>query len=183
MMLDDPATSILAWGVVAAVALLAALFDIRKRQIPNGLTASLFFTGLAWALQFHGWVGLGESCAAALLLALPYVLLFAFAGGGAGDAKLMAGAGAWLGLADGMLALGGVALFGILLAVVKAITMRQARSVAGNVGWIASSLAATVFTCGKVRGLAPVARERMTTIPYGIAIFCGILATGVVVIM
>jgi len=47
-----------------------------------------------------------------LLLGIPYFLLFAFAGGGAGDAKIMAALGAWVGWHNGIAVVVGVSIGG-----------------------------------------------------------------------
>ena len=97
--------AIFQWGVVIGASLFAVVSDIRQRRIPNALTFPLLAVGLIWAACFGGLAGLLEALGACALLALPYVLLFIFVGGGAGDAKLMGAIGAWLGLRYGLVAL------------------------------------------------------------------------------
>jgi prepilin peptidase CpaA len=84
---------------IAALVLVAAacIPDLRTRRIPNALT----FGGAAAALAFHslegGWTAAAWSVggwAAGLALFLPMFLL---RGMGAGDVKLLAAIGAWLG--------------------------------------------------------------------------------------
>ncbi|MBM4028430.1 MAG: prepilin peptidase [Planctomycetes bacterium] len=81
------------WGVVLGASLAAALTDLRNRRIPNRLTMPLALVGLAVAFYGGGWANLGAAGAAYLVLALPYILLFLLAGGGAGDAKMMGATG------------------------------------------------------------------------------------------
>lgn len=92
-------------GLVPLIALLAwaAIVDWRTRRIPNWLTLSLLFggllRGLLGTLGAAGGAGfvLGEALLGATVglgLGLP---LFALGARGAGDAKLYAAAGAWLG--------------------------------------------------------------------------------------
>lgn len=104
------------WGTVIGASLAAAVIDLRSQRIPNVLTIPLFFSGLLQAALWGGGPAILDSLLAACVLMLPYVLLFVFAGGGAGDAKLMGGIGAWLGLMKGALALGAVSVTGILFA-------------------------------------------------------------------
>jgi len=82
---------------VGTVLALACISDLRTRRIPNALT----FTAAATALLFHlitgglnaaGWALAG--CLVGVLLFLP---MFALRGMGAGDVKLLAAVGAWLG--------------------------------------------------------------------------------------
>lgn len=88
--------------IAIALAALASASDIRTRRIPNALTfgaagAALLYwfstLGLAGALTSAG--GWGTACA----LFLPF---FALGGLGAGDVKLAAAIGAWLGPADAL---------------------------------------------------------------------------------
>jgi prepilin peptidase CpaA len=85
---------------VVAIVLVATITDIRRRRIPNALT----FPAAIAALLFHavtgGWQGaawsLGGWCVGALL----FFPIFALRGMGAGDVKLLAAVGAWLGPAQ-----------------------------------------------------------------------------------
>ena len=113
------------WGVVLGASLAAAIWDLRSRRIPNALTLPLVVTGLLYGLLAGGLSGLGQAAAACVVVALPYILLFVFAGGGAGDAKMMGALGAWLGLAAGAVVLGTVAATGVVLGLLNLATKRQ----------------------------------------------------------
>ena len=84
-----------------AMLVVAAYVDWRSRRIPNWLTLSLLLAGLvrgafAATLGLNGF-GLGDAvlgASAGLGISLP---LFVLGARGAGDAKLYAAAGAWLG--------------------------------------------------------------------------------------
>ncbi len=163
------------WIVVIAIALLAGLTDVFTRRVPNILTGPAWLLGLAWALGDGGLGRFAEVLAASVILAAPYVLLFLFAGGGAGDAKLMAAIGAWLGILNGLLALLAIALCGSLLAVAYALhhgrfwsVMTYMRQSIGTVMYVACNR-------GKLSEARCVVleREEMTTMPYGLAIFLG----------
>ena len=93
------------WGVVLCVSLIGAITDLRSGRIPNFLTMPILLAGATWAVWLCGPAGLADALLGCLLLATPYVLLFVFAGGGAGDAKLMGAIGAWLGVVNGLVAL------------------------------------------------------------------------------
>lgn len=165
------------WGTVLGASLVAAVHDARSRRIPNWLTAPLFLSGVAVQISLAGLDGALESLASALMLASPYILLFAFAGGGAGDAKLMGAIGAWLGFLQGAVVLGSVALVGVVFAVVYARSKNRLREVAGRLSAGSKALVAPVFGAGSVRDVAahlPKPREGLR-MPYGIAIFAGVL--------
>ena len=144
---------------------------------------------LAGGLAFAGWVGgaagVAESLAACLLLALPYVLLFLFAGGGAGDAKLMGAIGAWMGLYFGIVVLLAVAGAGIVFALAHAVAKRKVRIVIENVmvmftACTAMLLARTPFSFAPTEASE---EQHVDRIPYGLAIFAGVLvASGVLLL-
>ena len=85
--------TVIQWGIVIGASLIAAITDLHRRRIPNALTVPLLLFGLIKSTCLAGGSGLLESAGACFLLALPFVLLFIFAGGGAGDAKLMGAIG------------------------------------------------------------------------------------------
>lgn len=90
-------TTAAAWSVALTAALIAAVTDLWKYRIHNKLTWPLLVSGLI----FHSVASGGSGSAAALVGAcvgmLPFLLLYLLGGMGAGDVKLMAGLGAWLG--------------------------------------------------------------------------------------
>lgn len=76
---------------------LACVFDLRERRIPNLLTFGGAAAALVYATASQGWGGLlnsVEGWAVGLALFLPMFLL---GGMGAGDVKLLACLGAWIG--------------------------------------------------------------------------------------
>lgn len=165
----------LQWGVVISASLVAAGIDLRTRRIPNLLTAPLLLAGWVCAVIFGGFAGLADAAAATFVLGLPFVLLFIFAGGGAGDAKLMAALGAWLGVLNGTVVLVAVLLSGALVAIGYALATRQARTVMSNLKRIASSTAVRALArqgFDEQRHGSPKTSE-MQSIPYAVAIFMG----------
>lgn len=170
------------WGVVLGASLIAALWDLKCRRIPNVLTLPLFAAGLLQAALFSGWDGFQSSFAAGVILALPYVVLFLFGGGGGGDAKLMGAIGTWLGLSSGLVVLVFVSLFGILLALLKAAFKGRFFAVLENIRAIVFSFMVFAGTRGRVNTVSDTAdaieSERMT-VPYGPAIFAGVLGAAI----
>lgn len=167
------------WVIVIGAALFAAASDIRTRRIPNLLTGPLFAAGLLWATWNHGLAGLGDAVIASVLLACPYVLLFAFAGGGAGDAKLMGAIGAWLGVMTGLMVLVSVLLAGVILAVGFALSKRRFKVVLVNLARAAQDTTGVIYSIivrRKFKGtpsLMPRIQD-LQTMPYGVAIFLGV---------
>lgn len=167
------------WGVAVGVSLVAAAFDVKVRRIPNWLTGPVLAAGLAWSGHVGGVSGVADAVTAMLMCAVPYVILFAFAGGGAGDAKLMGALGAWLGCVNGVAMLAAVALSGVVLAAAYAMAARQAKPVCRNVTGFMTSLFWHIASRLLVRRGEPLAvqvpsRQKTLKVPYGLAILCGV---------
>lgn len=157
-----------------SVALLTASFtDIRSQRVYNWLTFPLILSGLAVHTVFGGLEGFKFSAAGFGLgfafLAIPYFLGVM----GAGDVKLMAGVGAWLGVSATAVAFlftclaGGIYALGVLL-------LRPARfkAVLGN---IANTF--SVFVATRQFNFAPVSSEKaLPRLCYGVAIAVGTAA-------
>jgi prepilin peptidase CpaA len=168
------------WGVVIGASLVAAVCDLRTRRIPNVLTIPLLLVGLIRAAWLGGLSGLAEVLGTCFLLALPFVLLYLFAGGGAGDAKLMAALGAWLGIAQGITALLCVTIAGIVLAIAKAVMRKSLKLVLTNVFVFAYTFMLSLLghKTEKLASQADSDQPARLTIPYGVAIFAGVCVAG-----
>lgn len=184
--LTDESIVFCRWGVVIGASLVAAGFDLRQGRIPNALTFPLLGFGLVLATWLGGLASLAEAAGTCALLALPYVLLFIFVGGGAGDAKLMGAIGSWLGLRYGLLALVCVIMAGGGLAVAKAIANKQLKLVLTSV--FVSFYAFILFLFGlfgqkklpSVSDGNDINKSDNLELPYGIAIFAGVCAAAVI---
>ena len=177
----DPPLPPLAWAVVLGASLVAAVTDARARRIPNVLALPVLAAGLAHGALGGGWAGLGEAGAACLALALPYVLLFCFAGGGAGDAKLMGALGAWLGLAWGAVTLVMVCLAGVALALAWSAAHRRLRPLLAGLSHLLRGAVLPFFGTGSLRDLPTLLppTDDGDKLPYGLAIAAGtVLAFG-----
>ena len=184
MLLSSLAQSeeVIQWGVVLIASLVAALTDLKDRRIPNILTLPLLAAGLVQAGWFDGFDGLKSSLLAAVILGLPYVVLFVFAGGGAGDAKLMAAIGAWLGLPGGVVALVAISICAVFLALLRAVFAGRFLEVLSNIRVMMLSFMFFLSTRGTAKyvGGMETADDKMAlTIPYGPAIFAGLVAAAV----
>ena len=169
----------LQWGVVLVASLVAALTDLKDRRIPNVLTFPLLAAGLVQAACFDGFDGLKSSLLAAIILGLPYVVLFIFAGGGAGDAKLMAAIGAWLGLSSGVVALVAISICAVVLALLRAVFAGRFFEVLNNIRIKMLFFMFFLSTKGTARyagGMETADDKDALTIPYGPAIFAGLVA-------
>ena len=85
-------------GIVLIASLIAAVTDVWKFKVHNLLTLPLLASGLVYHGIANGAEGLAGS-ALGVLCGFAIMLVFYLMGGmGAGDVKLMAGVGAWLGM-------------------------------------------------------------------------------------
>lgn len=156
--------------------LAAAICDLRTRRIPNwltfgGTTAALLYSlvapahsgGLLWAL---GGLGIG------LALMLPLYLLRAM---GAGDVKLMAMAGSFIGPEGAWEAVIFVFIVGGLLAVVYALWHRVMGKLLRN-----TEQTVQLFFMTVAAGMRPDARastaQSIGSLPYGVSIALGTAA-------
>jgi prepilin peptidase CpaA len=158
--------------VLLTLLLVACWTDWSASRIPNWLVLPGAVLGLAWnaALADHGpgWVGSFEGCAVGLALFLP---LYAIRAMSAGDAKLMAMVGSYLGPVDVIGAAVSTFLVGALLAFAIALRNGVVSRMLRNVWYI---LVGSIFrlASGSLPTLDPV-REPAARMPYGIAIAVG----------
>ena len=110
----------LSTALLLAILISAAVIDMKQHRLPNILTVSAAVLGITFQCWLYGWNGLMNGVAgffAGLLLFLPF---YAIRWMGAGDVKLMAGVGTFLGFPDSALAMalslgaGSIIAFGIM---------------------------------------------------------------------
>ncbi len=154
---------------LAALVIIAAIFDVRFRRIPNwlvltGICAGFALNGFLFGLSGLGRAGLGLAVAAAI-----YVPLFALRAMGAGDVKLMAAAGSMTGASNWFALFLITAIAGGIIALGVLFFRGGVRRAVLNVLRILSSL---------VRFRAPyrerpeldVAHSSAVTLPHGLSI-------------
>jgi prepilin peptidase CpaA len=103
--------------VVSLALIVAAYLDGTRLRVPNWITFPLVLSGLAWNSWIAGWDGLVASLfgiSVGLACLLP---LYSVGGIGAGDVKLLAGVGAWLGVSITFWAFCTSAVVGAVMAV------------------------------------------------------------------
>lgn len=105
-----------AWWPTVIVVLVATVTDLRTRRIPNWLVLPFFAAGVAVSCWLGGWHGLGQSVMGCGLGLLLFGGMFLLGGMGAGDVKLAAAIGAWIGPAQLFFALVATAIFGGIMA-------------------------------------------------------------------
>ncbi|HTX74945.1 MAG TPA: A24 family peptidase [Terracidiphilus sp.] len=110
-----------AWWPTVAVLIVATITDLRSRRIPNWLVLPFLAVGLGVSAWMHGWQGLGKSAEGMALGLVVFGVLHLMGGMGAGDVKLCAAIGAWVGPGQLMLALVATGIVGGILAIAWAI--------------------------------------------------------------
>ena len=158
----------------SAVALAAVAFDLRSRRIPNVLTFGASVVALVYAGATSGWSGLGIAAGGWLTGAALFFPFFARRGMGAGDVKLLAALGAWLGplqaLSVGVFA----AMAGGVLAIVVSLAHGYLKTALSNV-WL-------IFTHWRVAGVQPVPGLTLTDtraprLAYAVPVAVGLMVT------
>ena len=160
----------LAGGIVfSAMLVAAAIGDLKTRRIPNKLVAVLALLGIAYSVArapvFPGMSTAGGGLLAGLACWIPF---YALGWLGAGDVKLYAAAGAWLG--PGRAVEGALigALFGALLSLVWMVRSQGMKEAAQTLGMAA----------GAPGMLSHSPEGKRSTLPYGVAIAFGALWAG-----
>ena len=158
------------FGALAAMLVLAAVWDVATARIPNWLTIPAAVGAVAWHASVAGGAGIFTSAAGWLVgigvLLLPWLL----GGLGAGDAKLMGAVGAFLGPKGCFVAFLGTALVGG----VAAVALLAWHGILGAAcrRWLRMG---TLLTLGEPGYEAPTAPERTPRLRYGLAIALGTL--------
>lgn len=110
-----------AWWPTVIVLVLATCTDLRNRRIPNWLVLPFLLAGISVSCWLHGWHGLGQSLAGFGMALLFFGAFFWIGGMGAGDVKLLAAIGAWIGPNQLLVALVMISLVGGAMALCWAI--------------------------------------------------------------
>ena len=159
---------------LAILVIVAAVFDIRERRIPNWLTVS----GAVAALVTHGiqsgWQGLTFGGLGLGLAFLIYFALFALRAAGGGDVKLMAAIGAFAGASNWLAIFVFASVLGGAAAIALALAKGRLRQTLGNVAHILRELGSGRPPYARRPDL-DVANPRALRLPYGAVIAAGTL--------
>jgi prepilin peptidase CpaA len=85
------------WTAIGGLAIVAAARDVQTGRIPNALTLGAAAGGILVSAAQAGLAGLGASVLGFVVGLAAFFPIFAVGGMGAGDVKLLAAFGAWLG--------------------------------------------------------------------------------------
>jgi len=159
---------------VGTLLAIACVSDLRTRRIPNVLTLSAAVGALLFHLITGGWSAAGWSLAGLALGALLFLPMFALRGMGAGDVKLLAAVGAWLGPGQVAIVALATSIAGGILALIVALSYGYLRKALSNL-----ALLLTHWRVAGVRPLSTVTLEgaRGPRLAYSFPIAIGTLVT------
>jgi len=173
MHISSPQNSLyLALAVVAA--LVASVWDIKTRRIPNWLTLSSILAGVAVHAALGGGRGVLTAIAAAVVGGGIFAIFFVAGGMGGGDVKLMAAIAAIVGFQSLFQVMVSTAIMGGVFAVCLALARGRLKQTADNIKLL--------MVHHRHQGLTPhpeinVTNRQTLRLPYAIAIAAGCLIT------
>ena len=118
---------------VGTLLTLACVTDLRDRRIPNVLTGSAAIAAVLFHLVTGGWVAAGWSIVGLVVGALLFMPMFVLRGMGAGDVKLLAAVGAWVGPGPVVTAAIATSIAGGVLALLVALAYGYLRRALANI--------------------------------------------------
>ena len=161
--------------LVSVTLVVAAVIDGYKLKVPNWLTFPMVFSAWIASTVFFGWAGLGWSLlgtAVGLGLLLP---AYAIGGMGAGDVKLLAGVGAWVGITHTFWAFVVAVVVGGLIALGMVVCRRKWQHHQSQFLMILSEIL-IVRDPNQLSAMAAGRKSSMLLLPYGIPIAIGSIA-------
>ena len=165
--------------IAFAAASVAAVTDVVEFRVRNALTLPLMAAGLIYHSAVSGWTGLSTSFLGLLfglgVLIVPWLLGLM----GAGDVKLLAGVGAWLGLSGALIAFVVASVAAGLYAVLLIVYRGKIRESLLTLKVICYRFVALGTYFGKedlVQELSAGPDRRLRVIPFGAMVPIGIVA-------
>ena len=162
------------WHVkaVSAILILAAWIDGRELKVPNWITFPMILSGLVYSTWVGGLGGLGAGLLGMSVGLLTLLPLYAVGGMGAGDVKLMAGIGAWLGWEITFAAFCVSTVVGAIMAVMMVLWTKSMKHHYENFLLILSEWM-VIKNPYELSKIAAERKPRMMLLPYGIPICIG----------
>ena len=162
------------WHVklVCVTLVVAAYIDGKQLRVPNWLTFPMVLSGLAWNAWAAGWDGFTMALAGMAVGLACLLPLYSVGGMGAGDVKLMAGVGAWLGASITFSAFCVSAIVGAVMALWMVWRRKDFVHHYANFLTILSEWA-SIKDPRQLSQIAAERKPRMLLLPYGIPICIG----------
>jgi prepilin peptidase CpaA len=165
------------WPVwlVTVTLVVAAVIDGVKLKVPNWITFPMILSGWTYSTLVFGWSGLLWSVvgtAVGLGLLLP---AYSIGGMGAGDVKLLAGVGAWVGSTTTFYSFCVSAVLGGIIAV-GMVFYRRAWQHHQDQFWMIVNEVTTIRDADQLSAIAAKRKSSMLLLPYGIPIALGTIS-------
>lgn len=157
---------------VSAILILAAWIDGRELKVPNWITFPMILSGLVYSACIGGLGGFGAGILGMCVGLLTLLPLYSVGGMGAGDVKLMAGIGAWLGWEITFAAFCVSTVVGAVMAVVMVLWNRSMKHHYENFLLILSEWM-VIKNPYELSRIAAQRKPTMMLLPYGIPICIG----------
>jgi prepilin peptidase CpaA len=161
--------------LLSIILIVAAVIDGWLLKVPNWLTLPLVLAGWTASAYYGGFGGLGWSMAGTLVglgLLLP---AYAIGGMGAGDVKLMAGVGAWIGASATFYAFCVSSVVGGVIAIAMVLFRRRWQHHFQQFFQIVDEIV-MIRNTDKLSSIAAERKGSMLLLPYGIPIALGTIA-------
>ncbi len=148
--------------------------DAKRRRLPNAWTLGGLLAGLCVQAGFWGWAGFKDGLAAVGICVLFLLIPFLLRAAGAGDLKMLAACGAFVGLRETPFLLMAVSFAGLFVAV-PLLLMRKVT--AARLKHFFRSVFDWRYDRAAGRAAIPPKTDERARVPFGIAIALGTWAT------
>ncbi|HEY9723748.1 MAG TPA: A24 family peptidase [Oscillatoriaceae cyanobacterium] len=150
------------------IVIIAMVTDLQTRKIYNWLTFPAMLVGLVLNIALGGVSGLESSLIGLAAGSLLFVVGFLMGAMGAGDVKLMAAVGLWLGWPHTLAAVVYVTVAGALVAIVSATANGSLPKLLNNVKWFFLGL-----IIPGAKATVALGDSAAPPVPYGVSIAIG----------
>ena len=150
----------------------AAWIDGKELKVPNWMTFPMVLSGFIYNGYINGWDGMTFAFYGMVTGLLTLLPLYAVGGMGAGDVKLMAGIGAWLGTVITWYAFVATVIVGAIMAIIMVLWSRSLEKHYAQ-GMLILNEWLTIKNPVKLAEIAKDRKPTMKLLPYGIPICVG----------
>jgi prepilin peptidase CpaA len=154
------------------VACIGGVTDVATRRIPNTLTYLGMLIGIAGRCAMDGWHGLGGAIAGGLIGGGAFLVFFLLHAMGAGDVKLIAAVGCFVGPSTSLQIVLASAIAGGIFAILFSLWQGRLRTVLRNATDLIKFHAAVG---AEVHPTLNLSNPQSVRLPYGVAIAAGVL--------
>jgi prepilin peptidase CpaA len=154
------------------VAGIGGITDVRTRRIPNQLTYFAMMIAIAGRFALQGWHGLGSALLGGLVGGGAFLIFFLLHAMGAGDVKLIAAVGCFVGPGAAIEIVLASAIAGGIFAIIFALWQGRLRTVLANCLDLVKFHAAVG---AEVHPSLNLSNPQAVRLPYGVAIAAGVL--------